>query len=68
MPLMIQLKQLFATYATLDIFQMLQIQMLFVIFAIARLIHALLVQEAILTLIVLPAMASLLLTALSNSV
>lgn len=68
MLLMIQLYKLSATNATMGIFQMIQIQMLFVIFAIAPLIHALLAKEAISTLIVLPAMTSWLLTALFNSV
>jgi hypothetical protein len=58
MPLMIQLYKLSVTNATMGIFRMIQIQMFFAIFAIAPLIHASLAKEAILTLIVLPAMAS----------
>jgi hypothetical protein len=58
MPLMIQLCKLSVTNATMGIFRMIQIQMFFAIFAIAPLIHAPLAKEAILTLIVLPAMAS----------
>jgi len=58
MPLMIQLYKLSVTNATMGIFRMIQIQMFFATFAIAPLIHAPLAKEAILTLIVLPAMAS----------
>lgn len=58
MPLMIQLYKLSVTNATMGTFRMIQIQMFFVIFAIAPLIHASLAKEAILTSIVLPVMAS----------